>query len=297
MRDGSVRTNPGPLNPGIVEPAGGIDPALGIWQATEETGRTIAVVVNYALHAAVVTRGVSGDFPAVIERELRDVLGPDVQVLFLSGCCGDVNHTDVSVPGPRLGPTVAHDIGQRIACTVLDEIARSPEAVVGAKDPTALRISTRHVEVAFRSPPSANGRWGDAIPAAIEGVSESVSSRTTSDTGLVEVRRYRDWWLAKSARTADVVTVRSLICGDMALVTLPGEMFVQLGLDIRLASPFRNLLLATLNGSASYYVPPADAYAEGGYEVESTPLAPGGAEEIVRVVLDDLVAFSSGVSA
>jgi neutral ceramidase len=206
----------------------------------------------------------------------------------MPGCCGDVNHTDVGKAGPRLGPGVADAIGMQIAGKVLEGMGRAPAARFGVEGPAALRLTTRHLDLPLRDPPASGPGGRDAMPAGIEGASEDISSRTTSDKGLIEVRKYRDWRLGRFRGTTDRVTVQLLACGDMTLVTLPGEMFVELGLTMRRRSPFGSTLLSTLNGSASYYLPTAEAYAEGGYEVESTPIAAGGAEEIVRCVVANL---------
>ena len=50
MKDGTVRTNPGVGNPDVVEPAGPVDPELGVLCLRRPEGGTIGLLANYNLH-------------------------------------------------------------------------------------------------------------------------------------------------------------------------------------------------------------------------------------------------------
>jgi len=63
--------------------------------------------------------------------------------------------------------------------------------------------------------------------------------------------------------------IRALAIGDFAIVGLPGEIFVKIGLDIVARSPFaRTIAVSHSNGSIGY-VPTEDQVPLGGYEVEN----------------------------
>ncbi len=66
------------------------------------------------------------------------------------------------------------------------------------------------------------------------------------------------------------VTVGCL--GDVAFVGLGGEVFNELGRTIKSTSPFRHTFGFTHCNGAAGYVPTRPSYAEGGYEVRSSPL-------------------------
>ena len=67
MKDGSFKTNPGKLNPDIIRPAGPIDPSLSIVYFESLDKKPLAILVNFALHVAVVGgKQFSSDFPGVI---------------------------------------------------------------------------------------------------------------------------------------------------------------------------------------------------------------------------------------
>ena len=72
---------------------------------------------------------------------------------------------------------------------------------------------------------------------------------------------------------------------DVAWVSLPGEIFVELGLQIKRGSPFKQTMIAELANGAIGYVPNRVAYAQGNYEVVSARVAEGSGEKMVDEAL------------
>ncbi len=63
--------------------------------------------------------------------------------------------------------------------------------------------------------------------------------------------------------------ILSLAIGpDLAVVVLPGEVFLEHGLAVRADSPFRDTLVAAYNDTTLQYIPTAAAFPEGEYEVD-----------------------------
>jgi neutral ceramidase len=70
--------------------------------------------------------------------------------------------------------------------------------------------------------------------------------------------------------------------GDrIAWVSLPGEIFVELGLAIKQDSPFPHTIIAELANGAIGYIPSRRAYAQGNYEVVSARCDEGSGEMLV----------------
>ena len=69
---------------------------------------------------------------------------------------------------------------------------------------------------------------------------------------------------------------------DTIVVGLPGEVFVELGLAIKQASPFRNTLVVELCNNDIGYVPTKKAFVEGSYEVVNSRVQSGGGEMLVE---------------
>jgi neutral ceramidase len=68
---------------------------------------------------------------------------------------------------------------------------------------------------------------------------------------------------------------------QFAWVGLPGEIFTELGMAIKRASPFPQTVIAELANGSLGYVPDRKAYAQGAYEVESARCAAGSGEMLV----------------
>jgi neutral ceramidase len=73
-----------------------------------------------------------------------------------------------------------------------------------------------------------------------------------------------------------------------AVVTLPGEIFVELGLAIKAGSPFRTTLIVELANDAPAYLPNREAFPQGDYEVINSRVAAGSGEMLVEAALQML---------
>lgn len=76
--------------------------------------------------------------------------------------------------------------------------------------------------------------------------------------------------------------------GDIGFVGWGGEVFNEIGQAVKNASPFRTTFIFTHCNGAAGYVPTRPSYAEGGYEVQSSPFAPGAAEQLIDATLQTL---------
>lgn len=79
--------------------------------------------------------------------------------------------------------------------------------------------------------------------------------------------------------------MRALSLGDVTLVTIPNEVNVSIGLDIRNSAPTKNLLLLTITNGYYYHLLKRAEYDEGGHEAGPCCLAPGTGEKVTAAVL------------
>ena len=61
--------------------------------------------------------------------------------------------------------------------------------------------------------------------------------------------------------------------------------FVELGLDIKQQSPYQHTMIFTLSNNELGYVPNAEAFPYGAYEVEVSNIAPGEGEKLVETAV------------
>ena len=92
MKDGSVRTNPGIMNPDVKEPLGTPDETLQLVRF-RRTGAPDIAIVNFGVHPDTVSgTKYSADWPGVLRNTFEAAVGDGVKCLFLNGAQGDVNH-------------------------------------------------------------------------------------------------------------------------------------------------------------------------------------------------------------
>ncbi|MGA9725436.1 MAG: hypothetical protein WBQ86_23470, partial [Candidatus Binatus sp.] len=80
--------------------------------------------------------------------------------------------------------------------------------------------------------------------------------------------------------------------GSLAIVGIPGELFVELGLALKANPHFAQTFVAGYCNDLIGYIPTHAAYAEGGYEVDTARIAPASGETILDTALSALTAMA-----
>jgi hypothetical protein len=103
---------------------------------------------------------------------------------------------------------------------------------------------------------------------------------------LEKVKAYKVLDVAARQGKPQEVEVQVITLGKaLAWVSLPGEIFVELGLSIKAVSPFKQTHLVELANGAIGYIPNRSAYAEDNYEVVSARCAEGSGEMLVTAAV------------
>jgi hypothetical protein len=284
LRDGSVGWNPGKLNTNIVRPAGPIDPEVGVLYLDGLRERPplkpLATYVNFAMHPDTVGGAkFSADYPGVLASRLAEYKGPDMVTIFANGTCGNINHVNVNWADPQKGPPEAARIGTVLAGDVFKAWMQLKPVVSGD-----LRLSSEIVKL-----PLPGIKSGDA-----ERAREIVTRYGMKDNrGFMEkVEAYKILDVAAREGKPHEVEVQVIALGaEVAWVALPGEIFVELGLAIKQASPFRHTFIAELANGSIGYIPNRPAYAQGAYEPISARCAAGSGEMLVESAVRQLRAL------
>jgi hypothetical protein len=79
--------------------------------------------------------------------------------------------------------------------------------------------------------------------------------------------------------------VQVLRIGDCLLAGLPGEVFVEYGLEIKARASARTFVITLANGDLQGYLVTPEAARVGGYEAANTLFAPEAGEALVRTAL------------
>jgi hypothetical protein len=273
LRDGTVAWNPRKRDPDVVRPAGPIDPDVGLLYAETPKGEPVASYVNFAMHPDTTGgEAVSADYPGVLSRLLAECKGAGMVTVFANGCCGNLNHRDLAWADPQHGPHEARRIGTVLAgdvCRTYPALRPVPAADVRARS-TLVKLPLAPITA-------------EDVSRAKEVVKHAQDPKIPF---LEKVRAYQVLDVAARDGRPLEVEVQVIALGDrVAWVSLPGEIFVELGLAIKKASPFRYTLIAELANGSVGYIPDRPAYAQGNYEVVSARCAEGSGELLVEAAV------------
>jgi len=298
MKDGTFKTNPGKSNPNIVRPAGPIDPALSIVYFESLDKKPVAILVNFALHVAVLGGNrFSSDFPGVMSELIGKVKGEDVVTIFTNGTSGNINHIDVSNPNQLSGFDESRRIGTILAGRVLSALSslrsipiKSLKAKVQAVNLPVFRAAEQSEAVLANDVISKFGKPNS--PAFADVVSAWRVLDLVKYQGGLETRHKSTTTVPLTADGLALESEISVIAfGDqMALVGFPGDAFVELGLGIKLNSPYPFTIVTEQSGNGTIsYMPNKKAFPEGQYEVNSARYSSGGGEILVDAAIETLI--------
>jgi neutral ceramidase len=278
MKDGSTGWNPGPLNPKILRPLGPTDPDLPFVLVRDAgSDKPLGSLTVFAMHAAIYGGKPFGAcYPGHLQTQLRQQLdAPELVSIFGEGCAGDVNHIDVTARAPQRGDAHAQYVGSKLAETIKEAL---PYARTIAEGQLAVRSTIIESPVA----PVADEEY-----AVAKKLMESLDRNQAAFLVIVDAWRKmlgRECWRKHHGRfPQEVQAIR--FDSSTAIVTLPHEVFVELGMAIKSASPFRTTIVVSLANDLDFYIPTRRAFEEGHYEPTTCPLKPGCGERLVEAAV------------
>ena len=287
MNNGLTYTHPGKGNPGIVRVSGPTDPQVGVIGAWDLKGKSLGCVVSFACHATTSPPGISANWIYYLEKTIRGTMGSEATVVFLQGFSGDVTQVDnLSKFDERPAEDSARYVGSRVgaeAVKVLVSIGQGTLVPLDARS-RLLRLSRRIPD-----------------PQRVQRCVEMVQKEPTATNQT-------EWTFAKEIVLLDALLamessveaeVQAIQLGPVVLVAAPGEMFCQLGLDLKAASPFPLTFPVELANGCVGYVPTEDAFGDhgGGYETRLTSysnLEPGAGTKMVGAAIELVRAMRIG---
>ena len=300
MKDGSFRTNPGKLNPDVVRPAGPIDPALSMVYFESLDKKPVAILVNFALHVAIVGGNrFSSDFPGIMSELIGKVKGEEFVTIFTNGTSGNINHVNVSNPDQLSGFDESRRIGTILAGRVLSALPSLRSIPIKS---LKAKIQAINLPV-FRSVEQSEAEWARGVISKFGKSGGPGFADVVSAWRMLDLVKYQGGLESRHKSTTTVpltedgtaleTEVSVIAFGDqMALVGFPGDAFVELGLGIKLNSPFPFTIVSEQSGNGTIsYMPNKKAFPEGQYEVNSVRYSSGGGESLVDAALETLISI------
>ena len=285
MKNGKLITNPGIGNPSIRETEGPTDRELAVVMIQRKKDKhPIGSVSNFSLHADTFGgTAFSGDYPGFLANNLQKNFHKDFVSLFAAGACGNINHIDVS--GTKEMIKSSSEIGEILSSAIIKNRNKFQEI-----NGTNLKATSKVIYAPIQHFTKEELEWA---------MQEAGTPPLYEETAFLERRRrLKIRSLERMRRTEAVppaigdqpwripLEVQVFQIGeDLAIVGLPGEVFVDLGLAIKENSPYKNTIVVELTHSHIAYVPTQEAFTRGGYETINSRLAPGGGEMLADAAI------------
>lgn len=269
---------PRTLNPATDKPAGPVDPDVGVLLFNAGV-KPVAGYLNFAMHPTSVGGGlkISADYPGVFTKLVAERHGPGMVCLFANGCCGDINHTDY-ITGKR---RTTQELG-----TALADAATAAWPNLKALNTFKPRVKSEQVTLQRRS-------FDEAAIAKAKDIAARMMTENLGTVPMAEAVCILETVAKKDIPLVAEVQVIAF-SDELAIVSLPGEIFVELGLAIKKASPFKHTFIAELANGSIGYIPHRNAYPQGNYEVVSARGEAGTGERLVEVALKLLGEVKAG---
>ncbi|MBM3796720.1 MAG: hypothetical protein FJW31_22295 [Acidobacteria bacterium] len=299
-----------PASPPAVglNPDGLVDRDLVVARIDNARGEPLAVIVNFQCHGTVLAwenKHLSPDWPGMMRRTVEAAL-PGAKCLFFQGAAGN--------QGPIEGLTgdlgVAHRLGRILgheaAALALHietvkrapklegfvestaYLARQPWRVSGPRDAT-IRVVSSVIEVPGRVYTERDAMRMQALVSDAEGgVRRAANSPDpwVKHAAGARLRRFQDLlnkWNQPASRPPIAVRIQAMRIGELAMVSMPGEPFAEIGQAVKRYSPFpgATMFCGYSSGEGGEYVPVEEEYEMEGYEVDRTPYGTLAAKQLI----------------
>jgi hypothetical protein len=260
MRDGGTVTHPGQGNPDIVEPAGPVDPEVGVIGVWDEKKKFLGCVVNFSCHATTNPGGISANYVYYLEKVIQGYYGKGAVVVFLNGASGDV--TQVNNQNPYKQPEAeqwAQLVGGKVGAEALKVLfAMEPGTLV------PVEARTRVLSIARRPPAT------ERVRQCLELVPKDPAKVGHTEWTFAKEIVLLDAKLRKEPQVE--VEVQAVQVGPAVFLTTPAEYFCRFGLEQKARSGFPFTFPVSLANGCVGYVPTEDAFGPGGggYETRLT---------------------------
>lgn len=256
----TVKMNPG-RSPDVLDRAAGpTDPDVMIISVQTTRRKPLALFANYALHYVGATpRGqVSADYFGEFARLMPSRLRGDKNFVALlsNGASGDINNIPFTVVRP---PRERFEQIRIVASKTADAAWFASRKIRGHERNATVDMREREISLKYRKPTRKQLAEAQAVLAVkdkqavakLPRLAQNYANRTVQAAGRPE---------------ALTIKLHALRIGNIAVVGIPFETFVEIGLEMKAKSPFKQTMVIGLANGRHGYLPTPEQHQLGGYE-------------------------------
>ena len=264
-----VDTNPG--YKGLLKPAGPVDPQITFISVRSPSGKPISLMASYGLHyvGGITDHTISADYFAMFADRVGELLGADRHQdppfvgLMANGTSGDVNNLErysdeeLARRGPQPKKKYQPFEKAREVANLCAEKVLAVHQKLQWHDHVKLTSVQRTLTFERRHPTKEEVEWAQSVKARRI---KPMSTSRYSTYGTVLAYASPDM-----PPTIDVI-VQTHRIGDLAVATMPFEVFAEIGLELKQRSPIQPLMNISIANGAHGYLPTPAQHKLGGYE-------------------------------
>lgn len=284
----AVRMNPGFSKEVNDRPSGPIDPQISLLSVQNLDGVPIALLANYSLHyvGGVAAQDLSADYFG----EFANIIGQKIAAptsfvgIMSNGTSGNINNINYGADSYISKPPYEQ---MRIVAASVADAAYAAYQQIEYHDWVPLAAVQTELELGVRLP-------------SADDLAQAQATLTAAGPGPYST--LEQIYARETVLLADYPPhVRSIIqalrIGDVGIVGIPCETFVETGLAIKAASPFKQTFCISLANGYNGYLPTPEHHAWGGYEtwrarssylaVDAEPAVRSAALELLGQLTED----------
>ncbi|MCB1061833.1 MAG: hypothetical protein KDN20_02800 [Verrucomicrobiae bacterium] len=266
-----VRTNAPRQN--LLKPAGPTDPEVCVVDVRTRRGRALGLIANYSLHyvggvpkvieengkeVGMASADYYGEFARIMPYRVGGSKPPENFVAFMTnGTSGDINNIDFDGKRPPRAPFEQIRV---VASKTADAAWRAVKKIETYDENPLVAMRQREVTLNYRVPSQAEVEKALALLELPRKEQEAINGRTGSVANATVF-----YGGAENPGTESVI-VQAIRIGDQAIVSMPFEVLVEIGLEIKEKSPFPHTFTIELANGGYGYLPPPNQHELGGYE-------------------------------
>ena len=290
-----VKTNAGRNH--LVKPAGPIDPEICVIDVRNSKNKPLALIANYALHyvggvpkkideqgreVGMASADYFGEFSRIMPFRIGGVNPPDNFVAMMTnGASGDINN--LVFTGTR-APRSPFEQIRIVASKTADAAWRAVKKIEAYETKPVIATRQREVNLPYREPNEREIKLAEDLLQRTRKERDAINSRTTSvATRVIEYAN------PEHPRTEPLL-IQAFRIGEQAIVSMPFEVLVEIGLEIKKKSPFERTLLISMANGGYGYLPPPNQHKLGGYEtwLGTSRFQPQTSEILIKNLLEML---------
>ena len=311
MSDRTIQTHPLKLDPHIVTPEGPDSKDLFVFCGYDADEKPMGTAIIFGCHATVMERDndmISTDYPGKVTDFITEKLGPETISLFMQGTAGNICQVN-PLDGSRqeVGLEWTKEMGRAIGGKAIELIKGSSIETRGP-----IRTVAKTIELPRRKIDPVLANWATNYK-NVPGEPPELSYYGTEFYNEIKLPFLAlnnlfetPWWANSYARgiksrlgnkaATSKITLKVFAQDNWALVSLPGEFFIEWGDAIRERSPFKNTIVIGYANGTNGYFPTKKAFSRGGgYEtnVGTARFAPEAGDIVVQKAVEILQALKA----